>query len=826
MESPDTFGQTIKRYRKELDLTQEQLAGRVSCAPATIRKIEAGQRRPSRQMAEVLARALQIAPGNMAQFLAMARGIAPEAQPPASGFSAVFDAQVPLPASLMVNRSVELAAICSLLRRPDVQLLTLTGPGGVGKTRLAIQLAETMRDEFADGVRMLRLASLLQPDLLLTTVAHGLGFSPPDERSAQQSLLTYFEGKQMLLVLDNFEQILEAAPQVARWLESLSGLKVLVTSRARLRLAAEYEYPVPPMQLPDLDQLPSAEMLARCPAVELFVRRVQAIQPGFDLSEQNARAVAEICILLDGLPLAIELAAARCKLLDPASLLERLRHFHPLDLLTGGARDLPARQQTIRQTINWSYSLLAPVESLLFDSLGVFMGGATLEAIESLSNRSDDPALLDALQTLIDHSLVWRVELPNEPPRFQMLAMLREYALERLGERAALETFQLLHAEYFDAFVERTIPELHDSRQPMATRRLEAEQGNLRAALEWCCSTGGDAQTGMRLAGRLWEYWMIHGDGAEGETWMLRLLSRPGVDQPTVWRARLLNGLGMLVDLRLQDARQYFDESLAIFRSLDDRYGQAWVLSHLGQNAIWIGLYEQSRSNLEESLAMFHALGQDREIAWTLTTLTRLALLTDNPALAETTNSQALLLFQGIGDPRGVAHCHIIFGNLAGRCGNPSEAIRHYNEALQLFLQSGDIYGLASVNRRIGAALMQSGDLVEAARFLSESLRICIRIGEFGLCGFYCLIGLAELALKREASKQAAAMLGAAAALLEQVGTTYIREDESAEYSPTEQHVRDSLDEEEFMRLWREGRKAPTALVKMINETGAIDGFG
>lgn len=834
MDVQDSFGQWVKERRKELDLTQEELAGLVSCSPVTIRKIEANQRRPSKQMADGLARALQVDTLNDKQFLAEARRITPH--PPSFP-----DARISLPGIWLVKRPAEIAAVCSLLRQPDIHLLTLTGPGGVGKTRLATQAAWELQAEFADGAYLIDLSPIFQPELLLTTIALGLGLAAPDEHTARQRLSGYLRDKQALLVLDNFEQILEAAPRLAAWLGTVPGLKVLVTSRARLHLSVEVEYSVPSMTLPNLSSLPAPEeLLTQSPAVELFTVRVRATQPAFRLTDENAYAVVQICTLLDGLPLAIELAAARCNLLTPASLLERLHQFHPLRLLTGGPQDLPARQQTLQRTIDWSYSLLSEAERLLFERLGVFAGGATLEAIEAICGNRGDLQVLDNLQTLIHHSLIRHSPAPNESPRFQMLVIFREYALEHLEQRGELEIYRHKHAAYFEAWATVILPELYASRRVAAISRLESDLDNLRVALDWCCSSPADLEIGMRLANHLREFWMLS-RLEEGRTWIQRLLIVYGNAEPTLLKAHLLNSLGHLIDnLYEQDTSIYYNESLEIFRAFGDRFGEASVLHRLGQMRLYEDL-EQNRSYLEESLRLFRELNTNQELVWVLHNQANLALHSGNLTLAQSIIHECLQLFQQADDSRGIALCHIFYGKLAQQRGDAPTAIQSFKQAIELSRQYPSVRLEAWTDIILAKILLKADDVPAATRCLLESLQLFHRESDpLGIS--YSLTGLARVDTKSGTLEQAAQKLGAASAFFRQFQAYSGQENEyqayfpiehemerfaqdkfnsiwrDAQETPIEPEIRKRLGREKFERLWREGYQEPARIIKSIDD--------
>jgi predicted ATPase/class 3 adenylate cyclase/DNA-binding XRE family transcriptional regulator len=410
---------------------------------------------------------------------------------------------LPVQPTPLIGREHEVATAQRLLRRADVRLVTFTGPGGVGKTRVALQVAAELLDDFVDGVWFIDLAPVSDPSFVIITILQALNVRESGEQSLLDRLKDDLRGKQVLLLLDNFEQVLEAALLVADLLAVAPQLTILVTSRETLHLRGETEFAVSPLALPDPKQLPSREALSQYAAVELFIQRAQDVQPDFAINNENALAVAEICYRLDGLPLAIELAAARIRLFAPAALLARLENR--LLLLIGGPRDLPARQQTLRNTIAWSYNLLDEGEQTLFARLVVFVGGWTLDAAEAVCNPAGDLeiAILDGLQSLLDKSLVRQVEGPDGEPRFVMLETIREYALERFEQEGAAEVIRRHHAAFYLALVEHTEPELFGTAQAMWLKRLEIDYDNVRAVLRWSQMAGHDLEVGLRLVSAL-----------------------------------------------------------------------------------------------------------------------------------------------------------------------------------------------------------------------------------------------------------------------------------------------------------------------------------
>jgi predicted ATPase/class 3 adenylate cyclase len=680
---------------------------------------------------------------------------------------------LPAPPNELIGREEEVEALKLLLLREAVRVITLTGPGGTGKSRLALELAAGLATDFADGVYFVGLGALSDPGLLASSIAMALGLRENPARPVVESLMDSLQGKHMLLVLDNFEQILAAAPVLAALLTVCASLKVLVTSRAVLHLSGEQEYPVPPLKLPEAGRYLAPEALERYPAIALFVQRARAVKPSFQLTGDNAVAVARICAHLDGLPLAIELAAARSKLLSPQAMLERLGSR--LDFLKGGARDAPARHQTLRQAIAWSHELLTEEEKGFFRRLSVFTGGCSLEATERVCGvaGSLDADALDAVAALADKSLLRQDAGPGEEPRFVMLETIREYGLERLRSSGDWEATRRAHATFFLELAEQAEVELTGPRQHLWLDRLEADHNNLRAVLSWA-EEQGEIELGLRLGAALWRFWVTRGHMLEGRQWLQRLLALPGGAARTSARARVLHGLGTII-YEISDfaqARPFLEESLSVWREVGDRRGMAAALSSLGWLAFEVGDFGAARTLSQEALLLNRELGEKRGVAVALFNLGQLALQQSDYPAALSLLQESLALRREIGDRRGCAYVQVSLGWMEQQRGNHGQAAAILGEALAVFRELIDKQLIGWALAHQGVVAYELGEYDHAQVLLEDSLALGREVGNKVIIAF-ALNYLADVLRSQGKVALALPLLDEGISLLREIGGGY-----------------------------------------------------
>ena len=741
MQDEPSFGQWLSRRRKALDLTQVELAQRVPCATITIQKIEADERRPSRQMAERLAEHLDIAAEERPAFVSFARAgtrahesvlLSQATHRLAWSLTPRRLTNLPLPPAPLIGRERDVASVRQRLLGADTRLITLVGPPGVGKTRLAIQVTTSLLDDYGDGVYFVALAPIGDPNLVATSVAQTLGVNETLDRSFTVRLKEYLRDKHMLLVLDNFEQVVMAAPFVSQLLAECPWLSILVTSRAPLRVRRERQVPVSPLAVPaEADANPDPPALMRYSAIALFVERAQAARPDFGLTTDNAAPIAAICARLDGLPLAIELAAARIGVLPPQALLERLGT--QLMLHNDGLRDLPDRHRTLHSAIDWSYALLTPEEQGLFARVSVFTGGWTLEAAESVAGDNvprSTPAALDLLTSLVNNSLVAQQAHGGEP-RFTLLETIRAYALDRLAESGEEELARQRHAEYYLALAEKAAPHLRTAGQVVWLDRLEIERGNLRAALAWFIERTAGAEAGLRLVGALGRFWDIRSHVSEVRYWSTRALQRGRHASPAL-RANVQMRAGMSAwpgDLPL--ARSLVEESITLLRELDPlrRWDLACALTGFALIMAYQADPDSVQSACEEALALFRQIEDKWGIALALSVLGQAHLLRHDYAGACSRFEEGLALFRETGDKWGIGIPLLNWGHTDSLQGNLEAARARLEESIAMHRDVGERTMRALTLNVLAQLVQQQGDYEQAASLYGESLDLLQKMG-------------------------------------------------------------------------------------------------
>jgi predicted ATPase/transcriptional regulator with XRE-family HTH domain len=642
---------------------------------------------------------------------------------------------LPLPLTTLVGREEDVASVCTILRRPEVRLVTLSGTGGIGKTRLALRVASELREDFADGLWFVSLAALDDPALVVSTIAQTLGLKETEQWPLLDLVQSALRDKRLLLLLDNFERLLPAAPLLTVLLAGCPQLNILVTSRAVLHVQGEYEFPVSPLALPDLEPLPALEALASFPAVALFLQRAQAVRPTFQLTEANARAIAEICVRLDGLPLAMELAAARSKLLSPQELLARLSHR--LAVLTGGPQDLPARQQTLRNTILWSYQLLDAQEQRLFRRLSVFAGGCTLQAAAAMCATLDGDEgaghLLECITSLLDKSLLQTIQQEGKESRLVMLETIREYGSEALNS-GEMEASRQAHAHYYLELAEEAERELGGLQAAGALERLEREHDNLRAVMRWSLERGEmghSFEMALRLGAALQRFWDVRGHYSEGRVFLERALAESkGVAVPV--QVKALRAAARLAAFQgdMDRAEVLCEESLARCRELGDTGGMALSLRLLGEIAYWRSNLGVAYALAEEALALFRAVGDKEGIAQSLANFAHVLSEQGEYARAIALHEEALALFRAVGDMQRIARSHICLAEMHFFSqGDPERVHALLEEGLALSRELGHKQGIAWSLALSGQLALSQGDAALARCLSEESLVLCREMG-------------------------------------------------------------------------------------------------
>ena len=737
----------------------------------------------------------------------------PPSGPWPSTAHAAQSTRLPLPLSSFIGREREMAEVLHLIE--SARLVTLTGTPGTGKTRLALQLAAELsapsgcnREMFADGVSFVPLASISDPELVVSSIAQSLGVGDVPNRTVTESLQDHLAHRHRLLILDNFEQVLAAASIVSELLATCPHLKVLVTSRAALRLSGENEFAVPPLQLPEKRGPAPLEQISRYEAVRLYVERASALKSSFRLTEQNAPAVVEICRRLDGLPLAIELAATRSRIFPPYALLGRLsgadHQGSTLELLTSGPRDLPARQQTLRSAIDWSYELLRADEQNLFAWLSVFAGGWTLQAAEAVCAAPGDLEVVEGLTSLLDKSLVRQEEMPDGELRFSMLEVICEYAREQLEALGATRVVGHRHAEYYLALAREAEANQWGPEQARWLRRLSGDLDNLRAALAWS-RDNGEVELALQLGGALMWFWHDAGRWTEARVWLESALAAAGPGHRTEGRVAALTALGVcrwcLGDFEV--ARAEAEEQLAICREMGDRRGMGHALHGLGVLAAELGDLTGARALIEEGLSYSRAVGDDRFVGLALQNLAMYAVRENDEVIARARIEESRRVWQELGSMECLSMASALLGDLAWSNGEYAEAAAHYRESLELLGEAGPRGWRSGTLHKLGHATRRLGDDQEARALFTEALLLCRELDDRrgvaeSVAGLACLVA-------KDEPQRTVRLMGAIAAATEAVGA-HLNLFHHTEHDHILAVARGQLGDEAFDAAWTQGR--------------------
>ncbi|MEZ4707809.1 MAG: LuxR C-terminal-related transcriptional regulator [Caldilineaceae bacterium] len=726
----------------------------------------------------------------------------------------------PLLLTPLVGREQELTALVEQLQQPAVRLLTLTGPPGVGKTRLALQAATALQAHFADGVFVVDLAALSDPGLVMATIAQSLGLRQEGERSFETRLYDYCQNRQLLLLLDNCERLTAAAPALLNLLTQAPRLKLMVTSRVRLHLRIEHEFPLSPLHLPDLKVADQTQWMQN-PAVMLFVQRAQLAKPGFALTPQTCAVIANICHRLDGLPLALELAAARTKLLSPAVLLTRLTTAR-FQLLSGGAQDYPARQQTLRDTLTWSYTLLEPIQQRLLRRLAIFAGGCTIEAAETMANWPADEAGdgFAALTGLLDHHLLYTVApqtgapLTGAPPsmaaqeatpRVTMLESIRDYAWEKLTDAGEEDAAHEQHARLALALAETAEKALLGPEQQQWLDRLESEHDNLRSALQWSLPRSAD-DTALRIAAALWRFWFARGYMGEGLQWLQRVLES-GAAEASATRAHAAGGAAILAAYlgHYQQAAQAAEISLALCRQLAFPPGVSAALNGLAFVAGMVGEHNRAHTLTQESVTIGRAASAPEVLAQALYYQALTAWLAGAYALAQEAIEEGLHLCQQQGDSRTEASFLYGRGLVTVAQQRYDQARPSFEQSLSTLRQLGDKRSVTMCLAGLADVALSRQETERARDYIDEALLLSYEVGDRWFAA-YTVDGLAAAATMEGQVSDAARFFAAADAMRTAIGAATPAARQSVRTAAL-QTIQRHLDQPTFAAVWAEGER-------------------
>lgn len=798
--SDGSFADMLRRSRKSAGLTQEALAELSGVSTRTVSDLERGiNRAPRSDTLMMLASALDLPDSDLKEWKKVrkalsVRSVSPVVTAPESG-----TIQLPVYLTDFVGRGQQVQHVIDLLHRQDIRLLTLTGPGGVGKTRLAIAAVRQSAPAFPDGVWFIDLAPVQESSLVLQTVADAIHIHVRASQTALEALVNGLSGKRALLLIDNVEHVLDAAVDIGRLVQECLEVTILTTSRAPLRVQGEQEFLVLPLDLPDIEQEVRAADLQQSEAVSLFIHRVHEIRPDFAITDKNAAAIAGICRRLDGMPLAIELAAARIRFLSPQVMLDRLENS--LALLRGGAVDLPPRQQTLRGTIAWSYDLLPERSQRLFRRLSVFRGGWSLDSAERVS---DDQAVIEHLERLVEHSLVRVYEQQGGEPRYTMLETIREFGLERLVEHGEQDQAYGALGDYLIDLAEDAISWWRTFEHQHWYGQLETELDNLRAALGWFIER--DPVFACRLGGALWRFWAARGNVREGRVWLETSLERAPDLTPAV-RARVLEGIGtcayMMSDYNV--VRTSLEEALLLWESIGDRKGIAWAHHGFARIALGSGDYQGAEQRCNMSLAISREIRDLLGIADMLNVLGVVASAKEEDARAQKLYEESLALRQEVGDYFGVQQSLSNIGYVAMRDGDYPRARVLIEESLAI----GQKYHFhrqveAMDHLQLGILAILEGEYARATDHVARSIRQHHWQGT-SLWVAKCLMAFAEIAIATGQQDRAVTLAGVIDLLVEE-RHLHIPQSERARFDSLLAGVKNTLDTESWAAAWARGR--------------------